>query len=228
MVNHDEKLSNRLKNIKSLYEAYPVLEKIDMDNGGIIKTEAIFKTMHFNEYVKLTMETCQGVLFVIKGTIKIQKISEDGDETNLYNIERGEFCHEALSCLSNLESLKIVGKAIQDSEICIIPVNIVEKYLIRDKEFLSYMYKDLYSKFSIVIENKERIIHESLESRLIRLLINKDSKVIYATHSQLAFEVDSVREVVSRKLKGFEKSGYIKLERGKIVILKDLNEVLKD
>ncbi|MBV7275908.1 Crp/Fnr family transcriptional regulator [Clostridium sp. PL3] len=228
MVNHDKKLNNRLKNIKSLYKAYPVLEKIDMDNDGIIKTEAIFKTMRFDEHVKLTVETCQGILFVIKGTIKIQKINEDGDETNLYNIEQGEFCHEVLSCLSNLESLKIVGKAIQDSEICIIPVNIVEKYLIPNKEFLSYMYKDLYNKFNIVIENKERIIHESLESRLIRLLINKDSKVVYATHSQLAFEVDSVREVVSRKLKSLEKSGYIKLERGKILILKDLNEVLKD
>lgn len=228
MGNHDENLSNRLKNIKSLYEAYPILEKIDIDNNGILKRKAAFKIMHFNEYAKLIEEACQGVPFVIKGTIKIQKINEDGDETNLYNIERGEFCHEALSCLSNLKSLKIVGKAIQDSELCIIPFNIVEKYLMENNEFLSYVYKDLYNKFNIVIDNKERIIHESLESRLIRLLINKDSKIIYTTHSQLAFEVDSVREVVSRKLKALEKRGYIKLERGKIVILKDLNEILKD
>lgn len=59
------------------------------------------------------------------------------------------------------------------------------------------------------------------------MLINKNGKIIYATHSQLAFEVDSVREVVSRKLKSIEKRGYIKLQRGKIVILKDLNEILK-
>lgn len=228
MTHHDENLRNRLKNIKSLYKAYPVLEKIDMDNDGIIKREAIFRIMHFNEYVKLTVGTCQGILFVIKGTIKIQKINENGDETNLYNIEQGEFCHEALSCLSSLESLKIVGKAIQNSEICIIPANIVEKYLMGDKEFLSYIYKDLYNKLNIIIENKERIIHESLDKRLIRLLINKDSKVIYITHSQLAFEIDSVREVVSRKLKGIEKRGYIKLQRGKISILKDLNELLID
>lgn len=227
MVNHHENLSNRLKNIKCLYKAYPVLEKIDVTNNGIIKREAIFRIIHFNEYVKLTVGTCQGILFVIKGAIKIQKINENGDETNLYNIEQGEFCHEALSCLSSLESLKIVGKAIQNSEICIIPANIVEKYLMGDKEFLSYIYKDLYNKLNIIIENKERIIHESLEKRLIRLLINKESKVIYITHSQLAFEIDSVREVVSRKLKGIEKGGYIKLERGKIVILKDLNELLK-
>ena len=89
------------------------------------------------------------------------------------------------------------------------------------------MYKDLYGKFNSVIENKEEMIHESLESRLLNFLINKNSKIIYTTHSQLAFEVDSVREVVSRKLKSIEKRGYIKLERGKIIILKDLKEILK-
>ena len=220
-------LSNRSKDIKSLYDIYPVLEKINKDNNEIISTQAIFKTVYSDEYVALTEATCQGVLFVIKGTIKIQKINKDGEETNLYNIKQGEFCHEALSCLSKLESLKITGKAIQDSKVCIIPFDIVGRYFIQDNEFLLYMYKDLYNKFNTVIENKEDLIHESLESRLIRLLINKNGKIIYATHSQLAFEVDSAREVVSRKLKSIEKRGYIRLERGKIIILKDLNELLK-
>lgn len=226
MATQNEKLTKRLKNIKALYESYPVIEKIDINNNGIIESKVIFKTVNFGEYLKLTAETCQGILFVIKGAIKIQKINADGDETNLYDIRQGEFCHEALSCLSNLESLKIVAKAVQDSEICLIPADIVEKYFINDKEFLFYIYKDLHNKFNGIIENKEIIIHESLESRLIKLLINKDSKVIYATHSQLAFEIDSVREVISRKLKEIEKRGYIKLERGKIIILKDLNEIL--
>ena len=227
MKNYDETLDNRLQDIKSLYEMYPVLKAIDKNNNEIISTQAIFKTVYSDEYVSSAEAVCSGVLFVIKGTIKIQKINKDGEETNLYNIKQGEFCHEALSCLENLESLNITGKAIQDSKVCIIPFDIVGRYFIQDNEFLLYMYKDLYKKFNTVLENKEDMIHESLESRLIRLLINKNSKIIYATHNELAFEVDSVREVVSRKLKSIEKRGYIKLERGKIVILKDLNEILK-
>lgn len=223
MNNYDEKSNN----LKALYKEYPVLEKIDIESKSILKSEAIFKTIHFNEYIKLAGETCFGVLFVVNGTIKIQKINENGDEANLYNIKQGEFCHEALSCLSNLEPLKIVGKAIQDSKICLIPANIVQKYCIQDNEFLFCMYKDLYNKFNSIIGNKEEIIHKTLESRLVKLLINRNSKVIYATHSQLAFELDSSREVVSRKLKSIEKRGYIKLERGKIMILEDLNEILK-
>ena len=61
----------------------------------------------------------------------------------------------------------------------------------------------------------------------LKLLINKNSSIIYATHGELAFEIDSAREVVSRKLKNIEKRGYIKLERGKIVIIKNLKEILK-
>ncbi|AWK52551.1 Crp/Fnr family transcriptional regulator [Clostridium beijerinckii] len=227
MKNYGETLDNRSKDINSLYEMYPVLKKIDKENNEIISTQAIFKTVYSDEYVSSADAVCAGVLFVIKGTIKIQKINKDGEETNLYNIKQGEFCHEALSCLSNLESLNIAGKAIQDSEVCIIPFDIVGKHFIQDNEFLLYMYKDLYRKFNLVLENKEDMIHESLESRLIRLLIKKNSKIVYATHNELAFEVDSVREVVSRSLKRIEKRGYIKLERGKIVILKDLNEILK-
>lgn len=226
MKNYDETLDDRLKDIKSLYEMYPVLKAIDENNNEIISTHAIFKTVYSNEYVSSTEEACAGVLFVIKGTVKIQKINKDGEETNLYNIKQGEFCHESLSCLSKLESLNITGKSIQDSKVCIIPFDIVERYFIQDNEFLLYMYRDLYKKFNTVIENKENMIHESLESRLIRLLINKNSRIIYTTHNELAFEVDSVREVVSRKLKNIEKRGYIKLERGKIVILKDLNEIM--
>lgn len=211
-------------NIKELYNVYPVLEKIDKDNNGVIASRAIFKTLYSDEYISSNESSCQGVVFVIKGMIKIQKINKDGEETNLYNIKQGEFCHEALSCLSTLNSLNISGKAIQDSEICIIPFDLVKKYLISSNEFLMYMYEDLYKKFSSIIENKEERMHESLESRIIKYIMDRNSKVVYATHSQLAFEIDSVREVVSRKLKVMERQGYIKLERGKIIVLKNLRE----
>jgi CRP/FNR family transcriptional regulator len=213
--------------IKALYRNYPILNAINKKNNNIINNQAIFKTVYADEFVKAAEGTCVGILFVISGSIKIQRINAEGDETNLYNIRQGEFCHEALSCISNFESLNITGKAIQDSEVCIIPIDIARSYLIKDNEFLTYIYGDLYNKFITVIENKEEIVHESLEVRLVKLLINKNSSIIYATHSELAFEIDSAREVVSRKLKSLEKRGYIKLERGKIIIVNNLKDILE-
>lgn len=127
----------------------------------------------------------------------------------------------------NCKSLNIIGKAIQDSKICIIPFDVVNQYLLQDTLFLQYIYKDLYSKFKTIINSKEEVKHESLTNRLVKLLIDKKSKNIYLTHNDLAFELDSSREVISRKLKELEKKGYLKLSRGKIQIQKDLNEMLK-
>ena len=127
----------------------------------------------------------------------------------------------------NCKSLNIMGKAIQDSKICVIPFDVVNKYLLQDTLFLQYIYKDLYDKLKIIINVKEEVRHESLTNRLVKLLIDKKSRNIYITHNELAFELDSAREVVSRKLKELEKRGYLKLSRGKIQIEKDLNEVLK-
>jgi len=220
----DDKRDN---NIKNLYKHYSILKKINEKNDNIICKNAVFKTIYADEYMKSEEGLCTGILFVLKGSIKIEKINQNGDETNLYNLKQGEFCHAALTCISNFHSLNIIGKAVQDSEICVIPIEVMKSYVMKDVEFLLYIYEDLYNKFKKIIENKEEIIHESLEARLIKLLCNKKSNIIYTTHGELAFEIDSVREVVSRKLKQMEKKGYIKLERGKIIIIRDLSDLIQ-
>lgn len=101
MSNYDEISDKRLSNIKALYKSYPILSKINDKNSEIINKQAAFKTLYADDYIKAENGSCGGILFVIKGKIKIQKVNADGEETNLYNIGQGEFCHEALSCLSN-------------------------------------------------------------------------------------------------------------------------------
>lgn len=213
-------------NIDNLYKVYPVLEKINDMNEDIISNSGVFRKIYADEFVvSKSKEKCNGIIFVIKGNIKIQKINVMGEETYLYNIQSGEFCHEVLNCIEDLESLNIIGRALQDSLIFILPFSILKNYLLKDIDFLMYIYKDIHNKFNGIIEHKENLIHESVENRLIKLLINKGSNIIYGTHSDLAFEIDTAREVVSRKLKNIEKLGYIKLERGKITIIKNLNEL---
>ncbi len=172
------------KRLEALYDAYPVLKEID-DSHEIIRKNVIFKSLLSEEYLKTDSGNCIGMLFVISGIIKVQKVTEEGNETNLYNVERGELCHEALSCFVNCQSLNIEGIAMQDSLIAILPSDIVKAYLLSDFRFMQVIYKDLYAKFRGVIENKEARIHESLESRLVKLLLSKNTKIIYTTHGNL-------------------------------------------
>ena len=220
-------INNRNYYISELYEAYPILAQIDKNNDGILSKRATFKELLSDEYLTTHEGECIGFLFVLSGNIKVQKINEKGEETNLYNVEKGQLCHESLSCFMNCKSLNIIARALQDSKICIIPFDIINNYLLHDTLFLQYIYKDLYNKFRLIVNVKEEVKHESLTNRLVKLLISKKSKNIYLTHNDLAFELDSAREVVSRKLKELEREGYLKLGRGKIQIEKDLSEIIK-
>ena len=82
-------INNRNYYIKELYKAYPILEQIDNYNKGALVERALFKELLADELLNTTEDKCVGFLFVISGTIKIQKINEKGEETNLYNIEKG-------------------------------------------------------------------------------------------------------------------------------------------
>lgn len=213
-------------NIEKLYKEYPVLKKIDKDLNGLISEKAIYKELLAGDKLSTYGSSCVGFLFVLRGDINIKRLGFEGEETNLYNIGKGELCHEALSCFLRCEPLNIIGKATQDSQICIIPFEIMQNYLLNNADFLKIIYRDLHSKFNLIIELKEKVKHEPLEKRLVKLLISKQSKNIYSTHAEIAFELDSAREVISRRLKELEKEGYVKLTRGKIQIVKDLNELI--
>ena len=217
-----------MSNLEILYDKYPILKIINDNNENIIDKSAKFNILELNEYISSGNGTCQGILFIVSGRIKIQRLSENGDETSLYEIKEGELCHEALSCLLNFKPLNIIGTAVINSTICIISIEVVKNYLFKDAQFIKYMYEDLYRKFNIMIEKREDKNHNSLQTRLVKALISKKSKIIYATHKDLALEIDSTREVISRHLKLIEKDGYIKIERGKIIILKELNKILNE
>lgn len=226
MLTYVKDINEQKKKIDYLYEVYPLLKKIDKENNGIVSEKAVLRTLNADQYLSNDGERCMGFIFIVKGIVKIQRMNANGKETNLYNLKQGQLCNELSNCFKEEDNLNIHARALVDSEICIIPCGIAKKYLKQDINFLMYMYNDLYKKHQIVVKDKESIKHESLEKRLVKMLLSKNTKSIYATHSELAFEIDSTREVVSRTLKKIENKGFIKMFRGKIQILKDLNGLL--
>lgn len=202
-----------------LYETYPFLRDINIKSKGAFEEKLILIKLKSNEFIRTSeKKSCAGFPFVIKGELKIQRVNEEGDETSLYTIKKGELCHEALGCFINCLPLNIEGHALQDSEIFIVPTEAVNLFLFNDLEFLQFLYKDLYSKFKRIIDKNEGIIHEPLDNRLMNFLKGKNTRNIYITHNEIAKEIGSSREVISRKLKKLENEGVLTLSRGKITM----------
>lgn len=214
------------KEFELLYDVYPVLKCINQEYDGVLKDRITIKKMEAGAYMNSVNETCQGVLFVLKGEVKIKRLTEDGGEMNLYNLLPGDLCHEAFQCILHCATLHIEGEAMQDSLTAIIPVDVVRTYCLEDAEFVTYMYEDLYKKFNQVICAKEEKVLESLDTRLYKYFLRQNASHIYKTHKEIAFEIDASRESVSRKLKQYEKKGILTMERGCIHLQADILELL--
>jgi CRP/FNR family transcriptional regulator len=203
--------------IKKLYKAYPILKEVNERNFGRIEENIRFLKIRSGEYLK--WEECPGLVLIINGGLKAERLDAEGRQTNMYDLKKGEICHENLSCYIECDTLNITRYALVDTELAILPRGVVTQYLLEDAVFMQYLYKSLYIKFKTLIENKEALLHESIEERVLKYLEKQGKSVIYTTHQKIALELGTAREVVSRKLKELEKEGYVALERGKIKIL---------
>lgn len=170
------------------------------------------------EVIKEPDQQCLGFPLLIQGAMRISQILEDGEESFLYDLYPGDYCHEVMNCLINEESGNIRSVALQDCKICMVPAGVFLKEWMKDTAFLQDIYQDAVRKLHRMMNNNQ-LKYMSVEERLLSYLTQQKSKVLYTTHKDIAFMLHSAREVISRKLKEYEQMGWLSLKKGKILVL---------
>lgn len=142
-------------------------------------------------------DSCQGMLFVKSGTIKVIKISEDGKEALLYRVNPESLCILSLSCLLGRHNYNAVGIAESDIEGYYVPYGEFNNLLKQSELFREFIFNHFASRISEFIQKIDEIIFKSLKERLKILFENQPASRL-RTHQELAVELGTSREVVSR------------------------------
>lgn len=165
----------------------------------------------------------RSIPIVTKGSIKVMRTEEDGREILLYYIKAGESC--VMSFLGGLhgETSKVKAEVEEDAEILFLPTDKVTALIKTNPEWLDYIFKMYHKRFEELLDMINELTFRKVDDRLINLLQKKSeltgSKIITATHEQLANELGTARVVVSRILKTFEEDHTLKLGRNRIELL---------
>lgn len=165
----------------------------------------------------------RSIPIVTKGSIKVMRTEEDGREILLYYIKAGESC--VMSFLGGLhgETSKVKAEVEEDAEILFLPTDKVTSLIKTNPEWLDYIFKMYHKRFEELLDMINELTFRKVDDRLINLLHKKSeltgSKIITATHEQLANELGTARVVVSRILKTFEEDHKLKLGRNRIELL---------
>ena len=160
---------------------------------------------------------------ITKGLLKIVRQDDDGNEILLYYLDGGNTCVMTVTCCMKQEQSKIKAIAEIDTHLLLIPFHYMDEWMRNFRSWRNFILQTYSARFEEMLSALDSVAFESLDNRLIRYLSDRESALdteeFNITHQQIAQELNSSREAVSRLLKKLENSGHIALGRNKIKII---------
>ncbi|MBK7442727.1 MAG: Crp/Fnr family transcriptional regulator [Chitinophagales bacterium] len=169
--------------------------------------------MHAGGYFKST-------ILVVDGLVKLYRENEDGGEYFMYYLEGGEGCALSMICAARNKASEVTGVAVEDTIAIQIPLELMD-ILMRDYKSWYYFVVQTYrSRFEDLLNVIDQIAFKNMDERLMHYLDGQfaelNTNLLQITHQQIASDLNSTREVISRLLKKMEQNGVLKLHRNAI------------
>jgi CRP/FNR family transcriptional regulator len=200
-----------------LFDLYPVLQEIapslrERAGAQLQVVTAPNGTVLFDEH-----QPCVGFPFLLGGAVRVVKAAANGRELPLYRVLPGETCIISSSCLLGHIAYNARGVAQGETTLGLLPRPVFDE-LLGTEPFRNFIFQLFAERVADLMQLVEEVAFRKLDQRLAALLLGK-GRVVHATHQQLADELGSVREMVSRLLKGFSEQKLVSLGREQIEIL---------
>lgn len=189
-----------------------------------ISQHASIKDYQAEELLMTTGQYFRSTMLVVKGRIKLYRQGEDGGEFFMYYLEPGNACALSMICAIKQESSEVMAKAVEPTVVLSIPIVLMDN-LMKDYRTWYYFVMETYrARFEELLMVIDSITFKALDERLIFYLKNQSEKLktkqLHITHSEIAKDLNSSREVISRLLKKMEQKGLLILHRNYLEILK--------
>ena len=202
-------------------QVLPELSESSDDSISPLFDQAPVITLEKNSTVFRPGDACNNYLVVLDGRVKVFNRAENGREILLYRLSAGDSCVLTTSCLFGNKNYPAEGKAETDVTALAIPVAQFNQALQQSAIFREQVFSAFSEHLTELITLVEEVAFGRLDVRLARYLLKQSDEnlTLASTHQNIATELGSAREVISRLLKELESQGFISITRGKITIL---------
>jgi len=200
-----------------LKKTFPFLEKdliLELSEASVLHTlRPEDSILGEGDYIK-------SFPIVISGYLRVVRLSGEGNELLLYYLKQGEICAMALTCCMGLQKSNIKMTAEEESVVLTVPVDYPEKWMSEYKTWKEFMMYSYRKRFEELIDTIDAIAFMKLDERLIRFFEERykmtGKTVFTGTHQDIAMQLNTSREVISRLLRNLEKKNLLITERNSI------------
>ncbi|HYF68455.1 MAG TPA: Crp/Fnr family transcriptional regulator [Ohtaekwangia sp.] len=192
------------------------------------KVEASATLMNLNsgEVIMKIGKPVLGIPLLVKGTVKISRINDEGQEILLYYVKAGETCAMAFTCWMTTQISSVKSTAEEECVLYVIPGKIADEWMQQYQSWKKFIMTTILDGFTEVVKSIDDVAFRKMDDRLISYLKEKSkisgSALVNLTHQQVADELGTNRVVVSRLLKKMETDGRVLLFRSQIKLLPQL------
>jgi CRP/FNR family transcriptional regulator len=162
----------------------------------------------------------ENMLLLLEGTVRVQQLAENGREVVLYRVTAGESCVMTTACMLAYEDYSAEGIAETDVVAAAVPRAVFDELVATSKDFRTFVFTAYSRRMTDLFHVIEDIAFRRMDIRLAQKIAERaEGGTVRATHAQLAAELGTAREVISRQLAEFQRRGWVDLGRGTVTIL---------
>ncbi|HMU69601.1 MAG TPA: Crp/Fnr family transcriptional regulator [Chitinophagales bacterium] len=188
-----------------------------------IASVATLRTFARDEVMMYSGRYFKSTILIVGGRVKLYRESNDGKEYFMYYIEPGNACALSMICAARNQASEITAVAVEDTQVIQVPLEIMDDLMREYKSWYYFVLETYRSRFEELLVVIDQIAFKHMDERLEHYLFNQfneyNSRRLEITHQQIANDLSSTREVISRLLKKMEQNGKIKLHRNEIELI---------
>ncbi len=201
-------------------------DHLSIDDKRIVTERAAYRHFEKGQLVSSSDASCMGLVVVLKGGLRVSLLSEEGREITLYRLKESDVCVTTASCVIRQITFDTVVSALANTQLLVIPSPVFERLASENIYVRAFMFEMETNRFSQAIWVIQQMLFKRFDQRLASYLVNacedKGTIELTITQDEIARDINSAREVVTRMLKHFSSEGLVELRRGRIRVL-DLN-----
>jgi CRP/FNR family transcriptional regulator, anaerobic regulatory protein len=200
----------------------PALAQIISETGDI-------KTFKAGEMIMRTGQNIRYTVLIISGLVKVFREDDEGDEFFMYYLQPGQACALSMICATRQQTSQIMAKAVNDTAVIAIPLEYMDAWMTKYKTWYYFVLETYRSRFEELLLTVDHIAFRNMDERLVFYLRKHQetlkTNIMPIAFTEIAQELNSSREVISRLMKKLGDKGLIKLHKSHIEII-NLNKLL--
>jgi len=203
-----------------LNEIFPSFEPAFNDELILRSSTLQFKT---GEALMRTGQYFRSTMLIVNGLVKVYREDEEGNEFFMYYLQAGQACALSMICATKQQTSQVMARAVKDTTVISIPLSFMDAWMATYKSWYQFVLETYRSRFEELLVTLDHVAFRAMDERLEFYLRQHQQTLqtgtIEINHQEIADELNSSREVISRLLKKMEQLGKIKLHRNAIEII---------